>query len=209
MLAEDAAGAAAADAETQRLEDVYVQREAEDLFGDMDEAWSCPFAPSTDARIERLLAYAQLSPRDTLLDLGCGDGRVLIRAAARTGCHCVGVDVDEKLLAAARAEALSEGVSELCSWVEGDFCNTDFSQATVAITYLVPSALKKLLPCLLEHWRAAPQSELTFITMVYDFDRRMLCPTREDAAWKLASYTRGSVIGVSESMGAAIARKVQ
>ena len=68
--------------------------ECDKVFDEVHEDKICPFVPSTPARIEYLLDFIKLIEGDTLMDLGCGDGRVLITAAKRFGCKVIGVDID-------------------------------------------------------------------------------------------------------------------
>ena len=62
------------------------------------DAWICPFLPSPAARIIRMAALLPLGAGDHLLDLGCGDGRVLVGAAAAVpGLVATGVEIEGKL----------------------------------------------------------------------------------------------------------------
>jgi SAM-dependent methyltransferase len=150
-----AAAAAAADAETAALIDEMADEAAESLWDEADERWCCPFVPSVAARIERLITFLELNDRDTLLDIGCGEGHVLVLAAQLVGCRCIGMDVDEALLDTARQSAAAAGVGEQCSWLRCDFRDAEaaeaMGQATAICTFLVPSALRLLAPTLAAH----------------------------------------------------------
>jgi len=115
------------------------------------------------ARVERFLSFAELTEHDTLLDLGCGDGRVLRCAARQVGCRCVGVDVDSSLLETARREASREQVGELCSWLLADFRSAEveraLAQASCAVVFLVPGALHVVAQVLQTHYRTRLRDE--------------------------------------------------
>ena len=130
------------------------------------------------ARVERFLSFAELTERDTLLDLGCGDGRVLRCAARQVGCRCVGVDVDSSLLETARREASREQVGELCSWLLADFRSAEveraLAQASCAVVFLVPGALHVVAQVLQTHYHFSEASELSVV--------------RSDPLWRLQLY---------------------
>jgi SAM-dependent methyltransferase len=54
----------------------------------------CPYVPSPAARTARLAAFARITTEDVVLDVGCGDGRVLLHLAQTVGCRCLGVDIE-------------------------------------------------------------------------------------------------------------------
>jgi SAM-dependent methyltransferase len=104
-----------------------------------------PFwAPSDPGTVESALDLAGLQPGDRFIDLGCGDGQVLVAAGLR-GARVVGVEIDEDLAEHAR-EALR--VHDLAGdVVVGDLLDLDL-RADVIFTYLAPGTLQRLLPTL-------------------------------------------------------------
>ena len=106
--------------------------------------------PRPEALVERMLAMAQVGPRDVVYDLGSGDGRMVI-AAARRGARAVGVEFNPDLVAFSGKRARIEGVAEKARFVEGDIFATDFGEATVVTLYLLPSLNLRLRPTLLGH----------------------------------------------------------
>jgi SAM-dependent methyltransferase len=105
--------------------------------------------PTPEALVERMLAMAQVGPRDVLYDLGSGDGRLVI-AAARRGARSVGVEFNPELVAFSEGRARQEGVAGKARFVKGDIFETDFSEATVVTLYLLPALNMRLRPKLLE-----------------------------------------------------------
>jgi SAM-dependent methyltransferase len=104
--------------------------------------------PTPEALVERMLAMAQVGPRDVLYDLGSGDGRLVI-AAARHGARSVGVEFNPDLVAVSERRARENGVAGKARFVQGDIFETDFSEATVVTLYLLPSLNLRLRPMLL------------------------------------------------------------
>jgi hypothetical protein len=98
--------------------------------------------------IDRMLALAGATPDDTVFDLGCGDGAVLIRAAERIGCRGVGVDLDAALIELGRGRARAAGVDRLVELRHGDAREMDLSVPTVVCAYLNASANLTLRPYL-------------------------------------------------------------
>ncbi|MFA4913076.1 MAG: class I SAM-dependent methyltransferase [Burkholderiaceae bacterium] len=105
--------------------------------------------PTPDALVTRLLQMAQLAPTDRLVDLGAGDGKIVIAAARDFGAMARGVEFDPRLVQVAQAQAASAGVSDQARFVQGDIFKTDFSDADVVAMYLLPQLNLKLRPTLL------------------------------------------------------------
>jgi SAM-dependent methyltransferase len=109
-----------------------------------DAAIGWPFwAATTDERIDDALRLARLRPGERFLDLGCGDGRVLLRAAEDYGAEVTGVEVDPGLAAIARDVLATAGV-------EGTVLEEDFGSvsidADVVFAFLSPATLQRLRP---------------------------------------------------------------
>lgn len=105
-----------------------------------------PYVPSPEDVVDRMLALANVQKEDTVLDLGCGDGRIPIRAAQKFGARGVGVDIDPKLVELARANAKKAGVENLVEFRLEDAMTTDLSKASVVTLYLLSSSNAKLRP---------------------------------------------------------------
>jgi SAM-dependent methyltransferase len=107
-----------------------------------------PFVPTPPEIVERMLRIAEVGPGDRLVDLGSGDGRIVI-AAARRGAIAHGVDLDPDLVRLAAENARQAGVAARASFEVRDIFETDLSKATVVAFYLLPEFNAKLLPRLL------------------------------------------------------------
>jgi SAM-dependent methyltransferase len=112
-----------------------------------------PFEPSSTAAIAAMIELAQPVPSDTVYDLGCGDGRVVIEAARRSGARGVGVDLDPKLIRLATENAARAGLSSRVTFRTEDLFATDLREATVVMLFLWPEINLRLLPKLLRELR--------------------------------------------------------
>lgn len=93
--------------------------------------------PTPDALVTRMLRMAQLTPRDYLIDLGSGDGKIVI-AAARAGSQALGIEYNPDLVRYARRRAEAAGVAERARFERADIFDYDFSRASVITLYLLP-----------------------------------------------------------------------
>ena len=108
-----------------------------------------PFAPSVDEVVDMMLRTAEVTDKDTVYDLGCGDGRIVIAAAGKYGARGVGVDINPLRIKESRRNARNAGVSQKVTFIEQDLFKTDLSQATVVVIYLDPMVNLRLRPKLL------------------------------------------------------------
>jgi precorrin-6B methylase 2 len=109
------------------------------------ERLDVPYVPTPQAVVDGMLDLAKVGKDDTLIDLGCGDGRIVI-GAARRGAHATGVDLDPVRIAEARANAKKAGVEPLVTFRNGDLFKADLTPATVVTLYLLPTVNVKLRP---------------------------------------------------------------
>jgi hypothetical protein len=93
--------------------------------------------------VEKMLDIAKLTPSDVLVDLGSGDGRMII-AAAKRGIRARGVEFTPELVEHSRRLAREAGVAEKATFVQGDMYEADISDATVLALFLLPQNLDKL-----------------------------------------------------------------
>jgi SAM-dependent methyltransferase len=106
------------------------------------------WVPTPPALVEKMLDLAKVTPKDRLVDLGSGDG-VLVIAAAKRGLRARGIEYDRGLVAYSKRKAAEAGVSQRTRFVRGDIFETDFSDASVVTTFLLPSMNLRLRPTFL------------------------------------------------------------
>lgn len=115
-----------------------------------------PYVPTPENVVERMLDLTDVESSDYVIDLGSGDGRIVI-AAAKRGANGHGIDLDPERIAEARKNARSEGVDDQIMFMEGNIFDTDFSEASVITMYLLPSVNKKLRPELINKLQPGTQ----------------------------------------------------
>ena len=117
-----------------------------------------PFVPTPELVVQRMLELADVTNSDVVYDLGCGDGRIVIAAAAKYGARGVGIDIDPVRIAESKANAKKAGVEHLVEFRLQDVMEVDLKPATVVTVYLLSHANLKLRPRLTE--QLAPGSRV-------------------------------------------------
>ncbi len=107
-----------------------------------------PTVGSPEQAVDRILQMANLKPGETLYDLGCGDGRILIAAAERYKVKAVGVEISSHMARRAADEVKRARLENRVTIVHGDLLKTDLSHADVVTLYLATSANDRLRPAL-------------------------------------------------------------
>jgi ubiquinone/menaquinone biosynthesis C-methylase UbiE len=103
------------------------------------------WVPTSPALVEKMLDLAKVSKDDFVVDLGSGDGRMVI-AAAKRGARALGVEYNPNMVKLARKLAQDAGVADRATFVEGDMYEADISKATVLALFLLPENLRRLEP---------------------------------------------------------------
>ena len=104
------------------------------------------FSPTPQDVVEHMLECAKLSPNDTVIDLGSGDGRIVTTAALKHGARAIGYEIDKDLVTISLDRARQAGVAGLVDFKLQDMYSADMGEASVATAYLYPAALEKLKP---------------------------------------------------------------
>lgn len=113
------------------------------------EGKDVPWVPTPDVLVDKMLEMAEVTANDLVIDLGSGDGRVVI-AAARLGARAVGVELEPNLVALAERRAAEAGVSDRTGFVAADLFEFDLSPATVVTMFLLPDINYRLRPALFD-----------------------------------------------------------
>jgi SAM-dependent methyltransferase len=108
-----------------------------------------PYIPSTALAVDEMLRVAGVGPDDLVVDLGSGDGRVVIAAARDYGARGLGIEIDPALVRESGENARRAGVAGRVAFRQGDVLKADFGAATVATLYLLPQLVEQLKPRLL------------------------------------------------------------
>jgi hypothetical protein len=108
-----------------------------------------PYVPTPQAVVDRMLEIAKVGPQDYLIDLGSGDGRIVITAARKYGTRGFGVDIDPERIAESNENARRAGVADRVAFYQRDLFETRLDEATVITMYLLPQVNLELRPKLL------------------------------------------------------------
>lgn len=104
-----------------------------------------PYVPTPHAIADRMLALASVGPDDYVIDLGSGDGRLVIGAVERFKARgAAGIEIDGALVRQSVERARKAGLADRVAFTAGDLFQADISQATVVTLYLLPGLLGRV-----------------------------------------------------------------
>src|SRR5688572_14411145 len=109
-----------------------------------------PYVPTPQEVVDRMLEMAKVGPHDYLIDLGSGDGRIVVTAARKHGARGFGVDLNPVRIQEANDNARRAGVIDKVAFYQRDLFETDLDSATVITMYLLPQVNLELRPKLLK-----------------------------------------------------------
>jgi len=103
-----------------------------------------PYVPTPQVVVDEMLRMAKVDSDDFVVDLGSGDGLIVLRAAQRLNTGGFGVDIDPDLVALSNGEAIKRGVADRATFHVRDVFKADISMATVVTLYLLPGMMSDL-----------------------------------------------------------------
>ena len=121
--------------------------------GAAQELSKLPYVPTPQIVVDEMLKLAGVTANDFVIDLGSGDGRVILTAAQKFKAHGLGVDIDKSLVALSNKQAKVEGVEDRAKFIEQDMFKADISKASVVTLYVLPDFMEKLRPKLVSELR--------------------------------------------------------
>ena len=125
---------------------ISVSSEYEPIIG--QEGKDVIWVPTCQVLVDQMLNMAKVTPQDYVVDLGSGDGRLVI-TAAKLGARAMGIEYNPDMVALSKLNAAREGVTDKAQFIHGDIFESDFSQATVITMFLLESLNLKLRPQIL------------------------------------------------------------
>lgn len=152
-----------------------------------------PYVPTPQVVVDEMLRVGGAGPQDYVIDLGSGDGRILITAARKFGARGHGVELDDDLLAQSNENARLAGVADRVEFRKEDLFQADLSRATLITMYLIPRVNARVLPRLealapgtrivshdfdLEGWR--PDAKTTIRKNIFLW----IVPARVEGRWR-------------------------
>ena len=177
-----------------------------------------PFVVTPDNVTLTMLQLAKVGPQDYVIDLGSGDGRIVITAARRFGASGMGVEYVGELVAKSRAAARAAGVEQRARFREMDLHQADLSPATVVTMYLLPEVNLQLRPKLLKlapgtrivshdwdmaEWKPDKTVQVETPDKPVGVDKRSrvhlwIVPARIDGAWCGAGKAKGARLEIQQ-----------
>ena len=126
--------------------------------------WDVPYVPTPLEVVDRMLAMADVTGHDVLFDLGCGDGRIVIRAASFFGTKGTGIDIDPERIEECKINAADAKVEKKVTFLNQDLFETDFSQGLCG--YFVSLELRQFGLCALNFSRTLNPARASFPTIL-------------------------------------------
>lgn len=114
------------------------------LSAAVDERTGGPFIPTPQAVVDEMLRLADVRKEDFVIDLGSGDGRIVLTAARRFQARGMGVDIDGELVEQSNAAAQRDGLDNLVQFHKLDVLQTGIGEASVLTLYLLPDMMHLL-----------------------------------------------------------------
>lgn len=112
-----------------------------------------PYVPTPQVVVDEMLKMGRVGPDDFLVDLGSGDGVIVLTAAQRYKTRGIGVDIDPQLVHLSNSEAKKRGIADRAAFQVQDVFKADLGKATVVTLYLLPGMMVNLRPKLLKELR--------------------------------------------------------
>jgi hypothetical protein len=112
-----------------------------------------PYVPTPQVVVDEMLKMGRVGPDDFLVDLGSGDGVIVLTAAQRYKTRGIGVDIDPQLVHLSNSEAKKRGIADRAAFHVQDVFKVDLGKATVVTLYLLPGMMVNLRPKLLKELR--------------------------------------------------------
>src|SRR5258708_2898008 len=123
------------------------------LFGQMQAPATrytdIPYVPTPQNVVDAMLAIADVKPDDILIDLGSGDGRIVLTAAKKYGIRATGIEINPELVRESEKTAGEIGVADKVRFISGDLFGEDLRRASIVTIFLSPGVNLRLRPKLL------------------------------------------------------------
>jgi SAM-dependent methyltransferase len=161
------------------------------------------WVPTPQVTVDAMLGLAKLTKDDFLIDLGSGDGIIVITAAKR-GARGLGIEYNPDMVAFAEQKAKEAGVSSRATFRKADLFQTDFSQATVLTMFLLPTINMQLRPTILDLKPGTRVVSNTFTMDDWEADQTVpvencstswctallwIVPAKVNGVWKMGANT--------------------
>jgi hypothetical protein len=168
------------------------------------------WVPTPEGLIDKMLEAAKVNDKDTLFDLGAGDGIIAITASRKYGAKSVGIEYNPEMAQFARRKVAEAGLTDKVKIITGDIFQEDFSSATVITLYLMPHLNLKLRPILLKMKPGTRVVSNTFTMGEWEPDETVfdqhwkgyfwVVPAQIEGAWVMTGMEGGPLrLNISQS----------
>jgi hypothetical protein len=168
------------------------------------------WVPTPEGLIDKMLEAAKVSDKDTLFDLGAGDGIIAITASRKYGAKSVGIEYNPEMAQFARRKVAEAGLTDKVKIITGDIFQEDFSSANVVTLYLMPHLNLKLRPILLKMKPGTRVVSNTFTMGEWEPDETVfdqhwkgyfwVVPAQIEGAWVMTGMEGGPLrLNISQS----------
>jgi hypothetical protein len=168
------------------------------------------WVPTPEGLIDKMLEAAKVNDKDTLFDLGAGDGIIAITATRKYGAKSVGIEYNPEMAQFARRKVAEAGLTDKVKIITGDIFQEDFSSATVVTLYLMPHLNLKLRPILLKMKPGTRLVSNTFTMGEWEPDETVfdqhwkgyfwVVPAQIEGAWVMTGMEGGPLrLNISQS----------
>lgn len=142
-----------------------------------DQEKLAPYYPTPETIVVKMLELGGLKQGEKMFDLGSGDGRIVIAAAAKFHAEAVGVELDKDLCRQSQERIRKLGLEKTAQIINGDILKQDYSSADVVTVYLLPNSNNKVQPLLERQLKKGAR------VVAHDFEFRNWTPVKvEDIA---------------------------
>jgi hypothetical protein len=149
------------------------------------------FVPTPEEVVESMLRMAKVTDKDFVIDLGSGDGRIVITAAKKYGARGLGVDLDPQRIKEALENLQKAGVGDKVEFRQQNLFETDLSKATVLTMYLLPRLNLQLRPALLDLKPGTRLASHAFDMGDWRADRHERISSQDAFFWIVPAKVRG------------------
>jgi hypothetical protein len=149
------------------------------------------FVPTPEEVVDRMLGMAKVTDKDFVIDLGSGDGRIVIAAAKKYGARGLGVDLDPQRIKEAQENVQKAGVADKVEFRQQNLFETDLSKATVLTMYLLPRLNLQLRPTLLDLRAGTRLASHSFDMGDWRADRHEKIDGRDAYFWIVPAKVKG------------------
>jgi len=103
-----------------------------------------PYVPTPDKKVERMIKLSRIQPKDIVVDMGSGDGKLVIAAAKAGAKHTIGYEINPRLIKLSRKKSWQAGTSKKTEFKRESMWKADLSNVDIVFIYQLPGTMKRL-----------------------------------------------------------------